>query len=190
MILPLDYYQNDDALSLGRDLLGKFLVTYFNQQLTSGMIVETEAYCGPEDRASHAYADRRTKRNEVMFHNGGVCYVYRCYGIHALFNVVTNRSDIPHAILVRALQPVDGIEEMHKRRKHHKNLTKGPGVLTQALGIDTTHNGLLLTGSTIWIEDRQVQIPPEKILATPRIGVDYAGEDAHLPWRFHVNEVN
>ncbi len=151
------------------------------------MIIETEAYRGPEDKASHAYGNRRTNRTEVMYKAGGICYVYLCYGIHALFNIITNTHDIPHAVLIRALHPVDGIPWMLKRRKKSKldaKLTSGPGTLTQALGITLAHNGLSLHGPQIWIEDRGFKIDPKNIHASPRIGIDYAGEHALLPWRF------
>lgn len=188
-ILPLEYYQNDDVLFLSQDLLGKFLLTKIGPTITGGMIIETEAYRAPEDRASHAFGGKRTKRNAVMFHAGGVCYVYQCYGIHALFNIVTNGLDTPHAILIRAIQPLIGVEEMLKRRnKEHvtKTLAGGPGTLTQALGITLEHNGLPLSGPPIWIEDRGIETPIESIVTGPRVGVDYAGEDALLPWRFRL----
>jgi DNA-3-methyladenine glycosylase len=156
--LPLNFYQQDDVLEISRKLLGKYLFTYFDSVLTGGMIIETEAYRAPEDRASHAYGMRRTKRNEVMYQAGGVCYVYLCYGIHTLFNVITNQEGIPHAILIRAIKPLVGIEAMLKRRHKQKidcNLTGGPGTLTQALGIKLSHNGLSLLSSQIWIEDRE-----------------------------------
>lgn len=187
--LPLSFYQQENVLELSQQLLGKYLFTCMDHQVTGGMIVETEAYRGPEDRASHAYNRRRTKRNEMMYQAGGCSYVYLCYGLYPLFNVVTNQADVPHAILIRALEPVVGIDIMLKRRHKHKvdrSLTAGPGVLTQALGITTAHNGLLLTGSTIWLEDKGIQIEPENILSTPRIGVAYAQEDALLPWRFRI----
>lgn len=187
--LPLSFYQQDDALELSRKLLGKYLMTCFNSQLTGGMIVETEAYRGPEDRASHASGHKRTKRNEVMYKAGGVCYVYLCYGLHHLLNVVTHQEDIPHAVLIRAIEPEIGIETMLKRRhkvKIERSLTAGPGALAQALGISQAHNGVSLISSEIWIEDRGVAIPDEDILASPRVGVDYAGEDALLPWRFRL----
>jgi DNA-3-methyladenine glycosylase len=187
--LPLAFYQQDDVLEISHQLLGKYLLTYFDNQLTGGMIIETEAYRAPEDRASHAYGMRRTKRNAVMYEAGGVCYVYLCYGIHSLLNVVTNREGIPHAILIRALEPTIGIDVMLKRRHKQRvdrDLTGGPGAVAQALGITVAHNGLSLIGSQIWIEDRGVQIKKEEILASPRIGVDYAQEDALLPWRFHL----
>jgi DNA-3-methyladenine glycosylase len=134
--LPLSFYQQDDVLEVSRKLLGKYLFTHFDNVLTGGMIIETEAYRAPEDRASHAYGMRRTKRNEVMYQAGGVCYVYLCYGIHALFNVITNQEGIPHAILIRAIKPLVGIETMLKRRHKQKidcNLTGGPGTLTDFL---------------------------------------------------------
>ncbi|MBA3238475.1 MAG: DNA-3-methyladenine glycosylase [Parachlamydiaceae bacterium] len=191
MILPLSFYQYQDVLHISQELLGKFLCTSINSELTSGMIIETEAYRGPEDRASHAFGNRRTRRTEVMFQQGGVCYVYLCYGIHFLFNVITNTQDIPHAVLIRAIKPVDGLESMLERRKQTKlnaKLTSGPGTLSQALGITIAHSGLSLTGPQIWIEDRGVMIDPKDIIASPRVGVDYAKEDALLPWRFRINK--
>lgn len=186
-MIPLDYYRNSDVLFLSRDLLGKCLFTSINGVVTGGVILETEAYRGPEDRASHAHKLKRTKRNEVMYAAGGVAYVYWCYGIHSLFNIVTNQRDIPHAILIRAIQPIEGVEMMLKRRKKKtvdKTLAGGPGTLTQALGITVKHNGLPLTGPTIWIEDKGIKVPKAAVTTGPRVGVDYAGEDANLPWRF------
>lgn len=187
--LPLNFYTQEDVVEISRQLLGKFLFTFFDGSLTGGMIIETEAYKAPEDKASHAYGMRRTKRNASMYEEGGVCYVYLCYGLHALFNVVTNRKEIPHAVLIRSIEPSVGIETMRARRGRQKidrTLTNGPGSLTQALGINVSHNGLLLTGSQIWIEDRGIQVLDEMIIATPRIGIDYAGEDAQLLWRFNL----
>ena len=189
MTLSLEYYKKSDVLYLSQDLLGKYLFTHFEDQLTGGIIVETEAYRGPEDHASHAYGNRRTKRNEVMYHSGGICYVYLCYGIHSLFNIVTNGENIPHAILIRAIEPTVGVEHMLTRRGKNilnYSLTAGPGALTVALGISTKHNGLSLAGPEIWIEDRGLKISSDKITASPRVGVDYAGEDAKLPWRFRI----
>lgn len=187
--LPLSFYRQDDVLDISRQLLGKVLLTNFDNVLTGGMIVETEAYRAPEDRASHAYGMLRTKRNEVMYQSGGVSYVYLCYGLHALFNIVTNQEGIPHAVLIRALEPLIGIEAVLKRRRKDKvdrSLTGGPGSVAQALSITKLHNGFSLTGSQIWIEDRGIQIPKEEILASPRVGVAYAEEDALLPWRFRL----
>lgn len=188
-ILSQDYYKHQDVVFLSKDLLGKHLYTRINGHLTGGIITETEAYKGPEDRASHAYNYRRTKRNEVMYHEGGKAYVYICYGIHSLFNVVTNVEGIPHAILIRAIEPTEGIEWMMKRRNKQtqdRTLTSGPGTLSQALGISHAQNGLSLTGPEIWIEDHGMEIPHTKIIKGPRVGIDYAGEDAFLPWRFRV----
>jgi DNA-3-methyladenine glycosylase len=160
-----------------------------NDHITGGMIVETEAYAGPEDRASHAYNSRRTSRTEIMFHEGGVAYVYLCYGIHHLFNIVTNVEGIPHAILIRAIEPSDGIDQMLLRRNMKEvspKLSGGPGTLTQALGIKTTQTQTDLTGEQIWLEDRGFLVPEDEIIAGPRVGVSYAGEDAENPWRFQL----
>lgn len=188
-IVDREYYLQDDVVKLSQDLLGKYLFTRFDDKLTGGIIVETEAYRGPEDKASHAFGNRRTKRNEVMYHDGGISYVYLCYGIHSLFNIVTNKENIPHAILIRAIEPIAGVEYMLSRRGKQKltpSLTSGPGALTVALGINTRHNGLPLAGPEIWIEDRGIKVPSKDIVAGPRVGVDYAGEDALLPWRFRL----
>lgn len=190
--LPLEYYLQEDVVFLSKDLLGKILVTHIGGIITAGTIIETEAYRAPDDKASHAYGFRRTKRNEVMYKAGGVCYVYRCYGIHALFNVITNKSEMPHGILIRAIAPLEGIETMLQRRgktKVDRTLTSGPGTVSQALGIDTCHNGISLIESTIWIEDRHIAVPEENVIIGPRVGIDYAGEDALLPWRFRMKRM-
>lgn len=187
--LSLDFYQQDDVLAISQQLLGKWLLTNIDGHLTGGMIIETEAYRGPEDRASHAYGGKKTKRNAVMYEPGGCCYVYLCYGIHKLFNVVTYQKDVPHAVLIRAIEPTIGLEAMLERRhkeKIDKSLAGGPGTLCEALGIELHHNGALLTGNAIWIEDRGVKILKQQIICSPRIGVSYAGEDASLPWRFRI----
>lgn len=186
MKLKRDFYLSDDVIALGRKLLGKYLFTNIDGKLTGGMIIETESYKGPEDRASHAYNNRRTKRTEVMFHKGGICYVYLCYGIHHLLNVVTNIEGIPHAILIRAIKPLFGLDIMINRRKKNdlKTLTSGPGSVATALGIDMSLNAAPLTSDLIWIEDRGAV--RKKIEAGPRIGIDYAGSDALLPWRFRL----
>ncbi|MBI3986113.1 MAG: DNA-3-methyladenine glycosylase [Lentisphaerae bacterium] len=187
--LPLAFYRSPDVLRIGRQLLGKFLVTRLDGRLAGGMIVETEAYAGPEDRASHAYGNRRTARTDVMFWNGGVAYVYLCYGLHCLFNIVTGREGVPHAVLIRALQPVDGVEAMMQRRRKtrvDRTLAGGPGSLTRALGIRVEHSGMDLRGARIWLEDRGVRVPLRNILAGPRVGVEYAGAHARRPWRFRI----
>lgn len=187
--LPLTYYQGSDVVSLAKKLLGKYLFTTIDGITTGGMIIETEAYRGPEDRASHGYKNRRTERNEVMYHKGGVCYIYLVYGLHYLLNIVTNIEGIPHGILIRAILPEVGIEEMLRRRKKtklDKTLTSGPGSLTQALGIDRSYNGLPVNKPPIWIEDHDITIHPCDINVGPRKGIDYAQEDAKLPWRFRI----
>lgn len=192
-LLKLPFYLQSDVVEIARLLLGKVLVTNFDGHLTSGIIVETEAYAGVDDKASHAFGGRITKRNQVMYREGGVAYVYLCYGIHSLFNVVTNQSGIPHAVLVRGIVPIDGIERMLKRSRNLKNNPKigiGPGKASKLLGIHYTHSGLQLTGDDkqdtglmIWIEDRG-ELFSGTISTGPRIGVEYAGEDARLPYRF------
>jgi len=186
--LPPSFYQRSDVVAIAKELLGKWLFTCFpGDEATGGIIIETEAYAGPEDRASHAYGMRRTRRTEVMYKSGGISYVYLCYGIHHLLNVVTNISDIPHAVLIRAIAPMVGISTMLKRRGKKEctpQLANGPGALCQALGINLSHNGLSFDSPTLWIEDRQHQVLPPHIAEGPRIGIDYAGPDALLPWRF------
>ena len=190
MKLTADYYLRDNVLAIAKDLIGKVLFTKIDDKLTSGIITETEAYDGFTDRASHAFTGKRTPRNENMYSSGGTAYVYFCYGIHSLFNVVTNEKDIPHAVLIRGVKPMDGIETMLYRRgktREEKSLTIGPGSVSKALGIHVTHNGINLLGNRIWIEDRGIKIPKTLIVATPRIGVESAGEAALYPYRFVVN---
>lgn len=188
-ILPLSFYQHDDVVDIAQKLLGKYLISDINGRTTGGMIIETEAYRAPDDRASHAYNHRRTQRNEAMYMPGGISYVYFVYGIHYMFNIVTNQEDVPHAILIRALLPEIGIETMLERRKKStwdKTLTSGPGTVAQALGINREHNALPLDRPPVWVEDRGIAVNQNEIIAGPRIGVDYAGEDAALPWRFRL----
>jgi len=189
MKLTYSYYLNEDVLFLAKDLLGKVLYTQVNGKVTAGKITETEAYFGIHDKASHAYGGRRTERTETMYSEGGIAYVYLCYGIHNLFNVVTAGRNQPHAVLIRAIEPLIGMELMEERR--HMPVTSpaiasGPGSAAKALGIDRTLNGKDLTGDEIWIEDHGIRYAPEEIAATPRVGVAYAKEDAFLPWRFFV----
>lgn len=189
MILPGSFYTRKDVVAIAKELLGKVLVTRFDGVTTSGMIVETEAYAGAADKASHAYGNRRTARTETMYKEGGVAYVYLCYGIHHLFNVVTHVPDIPHAVLIRAIEPIEGIEYMLGRRGKEKlqpSLTAGPGAMSMALGIHTRHTGFSLQGPEIWIEDRGIKIPKKDIVAATRVGVAYAAEDALNPYRFSV----
>lgn len=185
------FYDREDVTVIAKELLGKILVTAFDDAVTSGRIVETEAYAGAVDKASHAYGNRRTTRTEVMFGNPGTAYVYLCYGIHHLFNVVTNKKDVPHAVLIRAVEPVDGIDIMLQRTGKTKpdfTLTKGPGNVSRALGIFTHHTGISLLGNELFICNDGFQIRRGQILSTPRIGVDYAAEDALLPYRFMIKD--
>lgn len=189
MVLPQSYYLNDDVLAIARSLLGKVIITTIDGVTTSAMITETEAYAGATDRASHAFGNRRTARTEVMFAEGGVAYVYLCYGIHHLFNVVTNAADLPHAVLIRAGEPLEGVDQMLLRRNKAiltPALTSGPGALSAALGIRTIHSGVSLQGDSISIHDMGTNIAPAQISAATRVGVAYAGADALLPYRFYI----
>jgi len=185
--LTAEFYNRPEVLTIAKELLGKIIVTRFDGVLTTARIVETEAYRGVVDKASHAYGGRRTQRTEVMFGAAGKAYVYLCYGIHFLFNIVTNEAEIPEAVLIRGAEPLEGIPEMLKRTGKAKadfTLTRGPGNVSKALGIDKIHTGYSLFSKDFYLaEDGYV---PEKVVATPRIGVDYAGADALLPYRFIV----
>jgi len=187
--LPDSFYKRDSVLQIAKELLGKLLVTQWDGIVTSGRIVEVEAYNGIIDKASHAFGGRRTNRNEIMYADGGVAYVYLCYGIHHLFNVVTNSKETPHAILIRALEPKKGIDEMLKRvgkKKLDNTLTRGPGNLSKALGLFTSHSGCSLRSKELFIADDRFVFNKKEIASSPRIGVDYAGEDAKLPYRFYI----
>lgn len=190
-ILPASYYISPDVNYLARDLLGKYLCTRIDGLYCSGKIVETEAYRGPDDRAAHSYNNRRTPRTEVMFWKGGIAYIYICYGMHHLMNVVTGPKDDAHAVLIRALEPAEGLDIMAERRQldiSDLRLTKGPGALSVALGLHSEMSGtpLYQKDPTIWLEDRGIRYTPEEICITKRIGVDGAGEAAHWPWRYFV----
>jgi DNA-3-methyladenine glycosylase len=188
MKLTEDFYQRKNVVKIARELLGKVLFTRIDGVLTGGTIVETEAYSWKE-RGCHAYGSRKTSRNAIMFEKGGYAYVYMCYGIHFLFNVVTNRENVAEAVLIRALEPIEGLEEIRLRRGLIKNdfhLTSGPGKLTRALGIDRSFNGKFLLDDEIWIEETGMKLADKNIIVSERIGIDYAGEDARLPWRFSL----
>lgn len=194
MRLPATFYTREDVHGISRDLLGKFLVTHIDGVTTGGMIVETEAYRGPDDPASHAWKNRYTPRTRVMYEAGGKAYIYLCYGIHHLFNVVTGKAGIPHAVLIRALTPTDHIDIMLRRRRLDRltpKITQGPGALSAALGLHTSLTGTDLTSplSPVWIEDRDVVIHPKDIGTAPRVGVAYAGEAASWPWRYYLRGV-
>lgn len=189
-MLPPEYYLNPDVVFLARDLLGKALMTNIDGQgITGGIIVETEAYAGEIDRASHAFGGRRTRRTETMYLQGGVAYVYLCYGMHHLFNVVTNIEGIPHAILIRGIKPIIGQELMaHRTGKKTEKLQtlNGPGKLTKALGITTRHDKTFLYDINIWIEEVSLQTNEKQIISGSRIGVDYAGDHALWDYRFRL----
>lgn len=187
--LPVSFYQRENVVEIAKELLGKLLVTKWKGVITQGRIVEVEAYNGIIDKASHAYGGRKTARNEIMYAKGGVAYVYLCYGIHHLFNVVTNNSESPHAILIRALEPVKGMDSMLQRfgkKKLDHTLTRGPGNLSKAFGIATSHSGYSLRSKELFIADDGFVFSKKQIAASPRIGVDYAGEDAWLHYRFYI----
>ena len=170
-------------------LIGKILVTCFDDTITAGRIVETEAYNGVVDKASHAYGGRLTNRTETMYQSGGLAYVYLCYGIHHLFNVVTNETGTPHAVLIRGIEPIVGIDTMLQRCRKTKfdtSIGRGPGNVSKALGLHVKHNGTELLGNEIFISEDSFHITSSQIIRTPRIGVDYAAEDALLPYRFIV----
>ncbi len=189
MKLKLSFYQRKQVTRIAKELLGKGLFTSLNGKRAAGVIVETEAYSYKE-RGSHAFENRMTKRNEVMFGEGGHAYVYLCYGIHNMFNVVTNKEGVADAILIRALEPLEGLELMMKRMgvATPKRITAGPGKLTKAMGIDRSLNGEELDSDHLWIADLGTTILPSQIRASPRIGIDYAGKDALLPWRFTIKD--
>ncbi len=196
-ILPRSFYQRENVVLIAKELLGKMLLSQFKNILTGGIILETEAYAGVTDRASHAFGNRRTRRTEVMYYQGGTAYIYLCYGVHSLFNVVTNKKDIPDAVLIRAIKPVVGIEPMLKRsmkQSMDKDFGVGPGKVSKILGIHFSNSGMDLTKKPlklseegIWLEDTGSDIPPETIIIGPRIGVDYAGVDALRPYRFRIS---
>jgi len=188
--LPREFYTRPNVLAVARELLGKLLVVPARGgRRVSGIIVEAEAYRGPRDRAAHSYGGRRTKRTEPMYGIGGTAYVFFVYGMYNQFNVVTNVADTPHAVLIRALEPVEGIELMRKRRHRQpdQNLTKGPGKLCIALDIDRRLDGADLLGNRVWLEEGE-RIPRSRIMSGPRIGIDYAEEWVDKPWRFWIKD--
>ena len=188
MKLAREFYLRENTITVARELLGKLLVVAADDgKRVSGMIVETEAYLGVTDRAAHSYGGRRTARNEVMYGGGGHAYVYFIYGMYFQFNVVTGPADHPQAVLIRALEPVEGIDIMRARRGEMKdrNLSSAPGKLCIAMGIDRGLNGEDLLAEKVWLEDYR-KVPPKQVAVGKRIGIDYAGEYAEKPWRFWV----
>lgn len=187
--LPPSFYTRKDVVRIARELLGKVLVTEINGLRTAGIIVETEAYAGPSDKACHAYLRRNTIRTAPMFREGGIAYIYLIYGIYHLFNIVTHAEGEPYAVLVRGIEPLEGIDTMLARRGFESlkpNLTAGPGTLSIALGINKSFSGESLQGPHIWLEDRGIRVAQKDIVAATRVGVAYAAEDALLPYRFYI----
>lgn len=185
-LLQANYYRQDDVVSLAADFLGKVIETRVNGHLVSGVITETEAYRSFDDKACHAHMGRFTERTKVMYEPGGVAYVYLCYGIHHLFNIITNKEGVPDAVLVRAIEPLEGVEVMLDRRNKKTMdhmLTSGPGNVSQALGISKVHNTSSLITGDIKIYDSDLKV--SNVVACPRVGIDYAEEDKLLPWRFY-----
>jgi len=188
--LPQSFYLRDDVTAISRELLGKVLCTRIEGRTTAIVITETEAYAGATDKASHAYGNRRTRRTEPMYAPGGTAYVYLCYGIHHLFNVVTNVQGVPHAVLVRAGAVHSGLSTMLERRGRQspdRALLAGPGSLARALGITTALTGSSLLSGPIRIEDHGLCVDETCISVGPRVGIDYAAEDAGRPYRFRLN---
>ena len=187
--LPLSFYNRKDVVSIARELLGKIVVTNFESKITSGRIVETEAYVALIDKASHSFAGRRTTRNEHMYAAPATAYVYICYGMHQMFNIVTNEKEIPDAVLIRALEPLQGIDIMLQRTgklKADHTLTRGPGNVGKALGISKQHSGLHLLDDEIYLMSDGFALHKNDVGVSSRIGVEGAGADALLPYRFYI----
>jgi DNA-3-methyladenine glycosylase len=187
--LPIQFYKRTNVVLIAKELIGKIIVTHFNGQITSGRIVETEAYIGLTDRASHSYGGKRTARNQYMYANAGVAYVYICYGMHHLFNVVTNAKDVPDAVLIRAVEPVIGIDIMLNRTgklKLDNSITKGPGNVAKALGILKKHSGINLLRGEIYIGDDGFVMEDNLIGISRRIGIESTGDAVEKPYRFYI----
>ena len=190
MKLPKEFFERQDTAAIARELLGKLIVVPDEMgNRVSGMIVETEAYLGEADRAAHSYGGRRTRRTEVMYGPGGHVYIFLVYGLYHQLNFVTGPPGTPHAILIRAVEPTEGIEAIRGRRGEmpDRNLTSGPGKLCSALAIDKRFNGASLSGSDIWLENYQT-VASADVAVRPRVGIDYAGSDAELPLRFLLRD--
>lgn len=182
------FYAQEDVVQIARALLGKVLVTDWDGARATGRIVETEAYAGLHDKASHAYRGN-TPRTRVLFETSGTAYVYLCYGLHQMFNIATNKTGVPHAVLIRAVEPLEGIDIMLQRtgkKVADASLTRGPGNVGKAFGFHRSQSGLSLQGETLFVGDDGYKINADSIGVSPRIGVDYAGADALLPYRFYI----
>jgi len=192
LALPAAFYQRADVLTVARELLGKHVFTRLDGELTGGRIVETEAYRHEGDPSITLHLQRKKQQAEALYQPGGHAYLYTVYRVHTLFNITVNDAAHPDAVLIRAIEPLAGIDVMQRRRglaKVARNLTAGPGVLSQALGLTPALNGELVTGPLIWFEDTGEVITDENVLASSRVGLEYAGEEAvALPWRFRVKD--
>ncbi|MGB4400223.1 MAG: DNA-3-methyladenine glycosylase [Daejeonella sp.] len=187
--LSLDFYSQADVVSVARQLLGKHLYSKIGGKITGGIIVETEAYRGPDDRGSHAYMDKKTPRTEMMYQAGGVAYMYICYGIHDMLNIVTGTEGMSHAALIRAIEPIEGLDVMRNRRAifdDDKRLCQGPGALAKAMGLSKLHNGTDLQGDTIWLTDEGLSYSDLEVMAGARVGMNFEGPYKTIPWRFYV----
>jgi len=186
--LPKSFYLRNDVVKIAKELLGKILVTNWNNEYTAGRIVEAEAYAGEIDKASHA-SKGKTKRTSVIFEEGGTAYVYLCYGIHEMFNIVTNKNGIAHAILIRAVEPIEGIDIMLRRtgkKVFNETVTRGPGNVGKAFGFHRSQCGLSLQSDELYVADDGYKVDKKLVVASPRIGVDYAGDDALLDYRLYI----
>lgn len=191
-LLPQSYYQSEDVLALAQDLLGKIIVSEVDGYRVAARIVETEAYKAPEDKASHAYGNKKTARTATMYEQGGRSYIYLCYGIHHLCNVVTGPKDVAHAVLIRAVEPIQGVDIINDRRQvkgSRYNTANGPGKWTQAMGITTRFNNHTYhdNHSLIRIYDGP-SIPSKDVVESARVGVEYAKECALWPWRYYIRD--
>jgi len=190
--LNLQFYQRPDVLTIARELLGKHVFTLIDGELTGGRIVETEAYRHAGDLSITLHLQRKAKQAQALYQPGGHAYLYTVYRVHTLFNLTVNDAAHPDAVLIRAIEPLVGIDIMQRRRglaKVARNLTAGPGVLSQALGLTPALNGELLTGPNLWLEDAGETIADDNVLASSRVGLEYAGDEAvALPWRFRVQD--
>ncbi|WP_070120596.1 DNA-3-methyladenine glycosylase [Bacillus marinisedimentorum] len=195
------HFFEQPTLQLARSLLGKTLIHKTDEGVTSGRIVETEAYMGPEDKGAHSFGNRKTDRTKVMYERAGLAYLFRIYGMHLCFNVVSGPPGKPEAILIRALEPVDGLRLMAKRRgmeltdeegalpaRKLANLTNGPGKLSMALGLSMDLYGNDLTTPPLWIDFTAGQPDARQIVEGPRINIDYAEEYTAVPWRFWIKD--
>jgi DNA-3-methyladenine glycosylase len=191
-MLPLAFFQRPDVLTIARDLLGKHVCTLLDGELTGGRVVETEAYRHEGDPSITMHLQRKAKQAQALYQPGGHAYLYTVYRVHTLFNITANDAAYPDAVLIRAIEPLQGVDIMQRRRglaQVARNLTAGPGVLSQALGLTPALNGELVTGPQIWFEDAGEIIAADNVLASSRVGLEYAGEEAvALPWRFRVKD--